>query len=557
MKTLAAMVLVVLFAPSVFCQKAGQPTAKGMKNEPTATAKQETAPKPATDNEAYGKKLLEIAEADAGAIQGGTRAYVLLQIARGYQKENKAKAIELLDNALVSTREMDEDKMFRTRSHLQKDILKTLVPLAPERVDELLIQVDTQARGEVLMSLLGYYEKEKQMDRVIEALHRIAQEQEIPYYAVARVMNSLPKEKSGDALQLFTTALTSYRDHDHTKGGIGFGGTTVVDFPGLIVRHWQQLPPAVVMEAIDEVLKQTEPKEAGSPQRDGLAITSAKGSLSFGSRYEYVLFQLLPVLKQLDPDRADKLLKKYQQVDALVAANPEGTNSLFNSPAKPGDAGAKKSAGGGYMVSSTAGAPQERARTMATMQEYERASQIAEESNAHPQEALARVSTIADLEARASALQGIARANAKKDPAVAKSALRELLELGAKLEGFMQARAMYSCAKLYMQMGEADDAKKAIEKGIAGAEKMYKEDSDGNKAIKAYWPSTQAYALMLGSAGQVSPAWAVTLLDQMPDVEVKAIAEASLASAWLRVPGGFEVTTMSTNKRGTSMYIIN
>jgi hypothetical protein len=171
------------------------------------------------------------------------------------------------------------------------------------------------------------------------------------------------------------------------------------------------------------------------------------------------------------------------------------------------------------------------------------------------QEALARVPTISDPEARASALQGIAKANAKKDPAVAKSALKELLELGTKLDGFMQARAMYSCAKLYMQMGEAEDAKKAIEQGIAGAEKMYKEDSDGNKALKIYWPSTQAYALLLGSAGQVSAAWAVTLLDQMPDVDVKTVAEASLASAWLRVPGAFEVTTMS--KRGRSMYIIN
>jgi hypothetical protein len=553
-KVFAAIILLSFFSLNTFSQTAPQPVAEVVKKAPSRTSKKSEPAKPPNDKETYGKKLLEMAEADAGDIRGGTRAYVLLQIARAYEKDNKAKAIELLENALMSTRVMDDDKVFRTRSRLQKEILNALVPLAPERVDELLTQVDTEARGEVLTSLLEFYERSKQLDRVIEVLYRTAQEQEIPYDAVARCMGALPAEKSGQGLQLFTTALNSYRDHDHRDTGITFGGTIAADFPSLIVQYWQQLPPAVATEAIDEVLKQAEPKGDSGSQHDSLAIASAKGSLSFGSTYEYLLFQLLPVLKQLDPDRADKLLKKYQQVEALIAAHPNGAHSLLDSPAAQGDAGTPKRVGGFAVFGAGAG-PEAKARMTASMQERERANQIVEDSEAHPQDALAQVSSIADLEARASALEGIARANVKKNSTVAKAALRELIELAAKLNGVAQTRSMNSSAALLLQVGDPDGAKKAIEKGIAGAENMYKQDSDAddpNKAIKAYWPSTQAYAVLLRTAGRISPDWAMAFLEQMPDLEVRAAAEVSLASAWLNLPGGL-VTTITLNKRSPSL----
>jgi hypothetical protein len=554
-----AAVLLSSFCLSVVsqAQTAPQPSAKQTTKQistGSGKTKKEPTSVPANDKEANGKKLLEMAEADAATGEGGTRAYALLQIARAYQKNDKVKAATLLENALGSTRVMDDDKV-HTRSRMQRDILNALVPLAPEKVDDLLTQVDPDARGDVLKSLLGFYEKDKKLDRAIEVLYRTAQEQEAPYDAVGRFMGALPAEQSGERLQLFATALNSYRDHDHTKGGLVFGNTSVpLDFPSLIVRYWKQVPPEMALEAIDEVLKQCEKASNGSTRPDGFSMTSGNGSLSFGSKYEYLLFQLLPVLKQLDPQRAESLLKAHQQLESVLAAHPDGVSSLFTSPAKQGYARPTGSSGGSFVVRS-GGNDEASARNVARFQELERAKQIAKDSGAHPQEAMAQIAGIEDTEARAIALDGIAQANVTSNPSVSKSALKELLDVATKLDGYRQVRFLNSCARLYLQMDEIEDAKKAIEKGLLGAEKIYKQDSnadDPNKALKVYWPSTQVYAGLLNGAARVSPIWAASLLDQMPDAEVRTVAEVSLASALLNVAGG-TVTVMTQTKHSANM----
>ena len=158
----AALMLCGVCGAQVVMEQQMQMSRVGQGNEPAK-------PKPTPEQMRRGRQMLETAEASAYGMEGGMRAYALLQVAAGYTTTDKKKALELLDNALAATKGMDDDQA-QTRNRLQEQILQAIVPLKPEKADELLNQVDPSARGRVLTSLLSYYQKNNDWDRAIEVV---------------------------------------------------------------------------------------------------------------------------------------------------------------------------------------------------------------------------------------------------------------------------------------------------------------------------------------------------------------------------------------------------
>jgi tetratricopeptide (TPR) repeat protein len=522
------------------------------------------ADKPTPENQKRGMQLLTAAEADAGGLQGGMRAYALLQIARAYERTNKVKALELLEGAFTATREMDDDGRLQTRASLQEDILKEMVPLAPERVDELLTQIDAGRRAAVLESLLTSFERNKQLDRAVEVIYRIAGDGEFPYGAAQRVLQAMPEEERAEQLpQMFNMALASFRDHPPQSGMMTQRG----DLGFLLRAFWRQLPRDQVKAAIQEMLKQTEEAGQGDSGKGGtpVAFWSQKGSVSFSSMYQYRLFDLLPILRAVDEDEAERLLKKNQEVQALMKQYPEGMQSLTapepQRPAQRGGSRPGQGGGGGggmggsmMMVGSGPGAGGAGAR----MQEFQRMQKIMADAEKRPEQVITDLAFISDKGMRASGLVQIARSSWRQKPASARSALRQAIELAPDIEPEQQGMVFSAATGLYMKMEETDEAKKVIEKHLAAADKMYKADTnadDPNKALKAYWPSTNAYKNALRAAGEISPSWAMTLLKEVSDPEVKVTAEVALAGAWLKVPVGRTQTV--TSKGGKTMMSIS
>jgi tetratricopeptide (TPR) repeat protein len=514
---------------------------EGQSNDRPAT----TASKVTPEQQKYAKQVLETAEADAGGLQGGMRGFVLLQIARSYAKSDKAKAVELLEQALTATRTMDDDGQ-RVRGQLQEQIVQTMVPLAPQRADELLLQVDPGSRAKVLQSLLAYYQRAKQTDRALEVIYRIGQEDEIPYRPAAQLMEQLPPERSNDFLQLFTTSLASYSAHKHTGVTLGAG-----DFAEMVTKFANSLPPTMVKDAITELLRQAENTGDGSPrQPEKISMSSAQGSVSMNSFYEWRLFQLLPVLKEVDPDEADRLLKKYQAVQSALNQYPQGTQSLAPSDGSKNKGGVSMMVGGPPPGLS---GPQD-----ANMQEMHRADRIAADAVEHPEQAMANAETISSKDMRASAYRSIARETLKKHPTTARAALKKLLELAPDQKPEMGMMSVSEVAQMYLETGDKDEARKAIEKGLKIAESAYKEDTnpdDPNKALKAYWPSTQSYIRLLRIAGQISPTWALTLIKDISDDEVRVAAETGLAAGWLDLPTGLTIMSSHNDGKNNTMMM--
>jgi hypothetical protein len=87
------------------------------------------------------------------------------------------------------------------------------------------------------------------------------------------------------------------------------------------------------------------------------------------------------------------------------------------------------------------------------------------------------------------------------------------------------------------------------------AGKLYAVDSDDddpNTALKAFWPSTNAYCVLLREAARISPPWAISLLPSIKDPEIRVAAETALAGGWLDAPIGPN-TIMTTKKNSNSI----
>jgi tetratricopeptide (TPR) repeat protein len=531
-------------------------------------------------------QLLDAADAQAHAMKdGGSRAFALMQLARAYRETDKKKAVDTLEDALSATRTMeDEPRLQRIRARLQEQILDHLIPLAPDKIDDVLAQVDANGREKVLISLLRYYQLRKENDKALDTINRIAQEYEIPYDAVAGVMSNLMPEEAAEKQQLFTLCLASFRDHDHE--GMRMGSS---DFGPLVTQFHEQLPPALVRQAIDVLLDEARKraqKEAESSQPTNISLSSAKGALAFSSYYDYRLFQLLPVLKSIDPQEADKLLKERQDVQTLLAKYPSGMSSIspeMSAPPQGGQQGPRRGSGPGsgtsMMVTSGApgpggrggGAPTGRAPSSggagmpgAGQQgpnplEMQRMAKLIEDSAQHPQDSIASAATISDPDMRVQAYIGIARECWKKNSSAAKMALGKAADAMTDMKPDQQLMGLRELATLYERLDDTDNAKKTIEKGLDAAEKLLKTDTnadDPNKAPKAYWPSTGAYRSMLALAARISPTWAVSMLKTIPDDDIKALNQIAIANALLDVRGG-SLEIMQFTKDGGRMMMMN
>ena len=270
------------------------------------------------------------------------------------------------------------------------------------------------------------------------------------------------------------------------------------------------------------------------------------------SMYQYRLFQLLPVLRTIDPDEADRLLKGQTDVQTLLAKYPQGMNSVAPDMGGVGEGrGEGHGSGSSFMVSAggpggpggPAGSGPRRGPggpggpEGPNPMEMQRAAKISEDAEKHPQDALANAATLQDPGIRAHAYLSIAQATWKKQPSVAHQALDKAAESTDKLDGEMQVMHYRQLVQLYMRMGENDDAKKYIEKGMDAAAKIFRVDTnadDPNQAPKAYWPSVAGWRSMLSLATQISPLYASTLLQEITDEQAKTIAQLGVATALLQ-----------------------
>jgi hypothetical protein len=518
----------------------------------SVSASSKTTPK-LTDEQKQGYALLETSEASSRGLEAPMRTYGLMQVATAYPtypatgSETK-KTRELLRDAFTSSLEIHDDN--DTKQELQTEIFRALLPLSQQDVEDLLSQADPKVRKVTSEQMIRAYTGKKQFEKAIDLVNQVTSWDEFPYSSASSLVDALPADMTAEKQGLLVQAVNSYKNHTHKGMGLGEGTLS-----GMIVRNYGAMNPKLVLQAIDEILSQAKANDENS-HNNNISIGGTGGTVSFTSQYEYELFSLLPVLQRLDESRANSLLQENQALQAKLQQFPQGTQSV-SPPAPPQPVGVT---GKDTATSETSQTKKPQrvqtavfsgdAATAAMMQGVQDASnklqKIMDEAETDPVQALAHATTLPVvldgmmmMSPRGNALTSIAKAAAKNNPAIAKQALADLRKIVPDMLLDIQAGALQRAISTYIVLGDNDAAESAISEGIKVADKLLEKDlnpDDPNKALKAWWPSANAYRSFVDAQTKVSRQQTLALLKEIKDQDIRTIESITYARTMLGLP---------------------
>jgi hypothetical protein len=545
--------LVVVLSQIALAQQATETT---VTNAPVVSVAKSTSKgdaKPAakapklTPDQILANQTLESAESQSRGLEAPMRSYSLIQIAGAFAASNPDKARGLLHDAFSASLAVQDDPF--ARENLQHDIFLALLPISMSDVEERLAQAEPRPRKQAADGIIARYIEKKQFGKAVDLVEAVASLDEFPYAAGGRLMEALPAEMNAEKQTLFASAAASFRAHEHKGAFVTMGDNS---FTGLLIRFGDSIPPKLALESIDETLSQARKNDV----KFSVTVGGEGGSASFNSNYEYQLFAVLPLLRKLDESGADKLLQENAALQSTMQKYPNGMDSVSPKPAPATDKGAQpKRRGTSFNVSDNGSKAS--ADEVVRQEIMLRSNLILQEAETDPTQAIAQASALPLTiplwtSPRALTLEGIARANIKKQPASARQAVAELRKAVADLPLRDQFTFISHAADIYLQIDDKDKAEDVVSDGLGIAAKLLDHDinpDDPNKALKAWWPSTDAYRRLVEIETKISHPATAKLLQEIKDPDIRALESIMFARALLGLPMKY-VTVAEKNKDG-------
>ena len=185
-------------------------------------------------------------------------------------------------------------------------------------VETLLLRAQPEVQHEVTESLISQYATKKNFERAKELIASLASQGDYPYDAAMQLMRAMPPTATSERTAIFVQALNAYRQQGETNySSHSFGGMS-----GIVMRFWHDVPPALAVDAIDQILEQAKDDSVG-PKNTRLTFSGNAGMVALSSWYQYRLFQLLPVLQELDQPKAESLLRDNPDLQPCSTASPK------------------------------------------------------------------------------------------------------------------------------------------------------------------------------------------------------------------------------------------
>lgn len=520
---------VALFLPSSFSVAL---YAQSNRKTSNATSRSDAIPTKLTPEQERGLRLLKTAEAESAGLQPDMHAFVLWRSSYAYAKLEPKQADTLSRDAFIATQAIEDpsDNDYCAslgssgdiKSLIQEGVLHGMLQKDHlQEVEQLLPHATVPVRSLVTAEVVLYYESKKDLTQAESFLSQLADSDRYPFDAAADLVAALGTEHSADRLGIFNQALNNFEQHAN-ETSFGDGDDDIGSF---IERTWKDVPSGLVLEAIDKVLEAA--KEGGSQSH--YSMSSAKGSVVLNSDYALRLFQLFPILEELDKDKAEALLREQAEVAQQLKTYPKGMQSLHseNTSLSYGVTGNGSGIG-------NAATEQQIAAQM-----QERINEILKQSETDPSGALASALTLPvhgtfeSSSPRSKALLGIAEKAAVKKASVSKSALDEFSSIQDQLT-LQEMMGIDKLPELYLKIGDIDGAKKAVDILVKAGNKTYEKDTDAddpNKAFKGAWPSTDLWRKAIQQAAKISRGFPEEIIAGLQDPEIATFEKVAFASA--------------------------
>jgi hypothetical protein len=283
-------------------------------------------------------------------------------------------------------------------------------------------------------------------------------------------------------------------------------------------------------------------------------MKAASGPINFDNVYQYRVFELLPVLRELDPFKAEQL-SNDPQVQAQLNKYPNGLQSLDptvrDTPLRKGE-----EPGVQGLLTRSPGVSGRALQDWHSAEIYQRQTdEILKQAGTDPRQAIATAATLpvqaGHAAPRSEMLLGIAQKGWKKNPSASKEALEQMADslkkvdpakygpVGLRVGAVLRVQYCWSTgAELANNMKDTDLARNLLQEGMEQAERwkgVDSADNDPEHALKAWWPSVGMFSAILISAARISPQTAVELIHKFQDPDLLTLFQIRLANDRLGV----------------------
>jgi hypothetical protein len=479
------------------------------------------------------RALLDGAAEMLSSAQPAVAVAALLHLAENYQVFDGAKSLEYFEQAFAAAAVLPAGSDDDPRGELQAAIVRQAADLNLDAATRMLNRMVPAGNGAgngndprtpAIEKIVGILLLKDGMEPALALIESAGSTGEYPFHAVGMVMAKLPGD---DARRntVFGSAMAAFANRPNPG------------FTSLLTQHWRDVPPAMAQSAagslVNWILDRTDP---GFKDPGFLAQTwsGSRGSVTFRSRQETELFDVMAVLSAVDPKRAAEILQRYPDLRAALVRFPQGTQSLAG---RDGSV-TSRITGGDQKISPEAEA-RERVKGMA----QSRADAALAAVSQDPRRALGIAKTIPLPEKQAEVLGMIAQGVSAQDPGTARQVLNQCIGILDEMKDpAARAGAWAIVAEAAHRMKDDQGAWEAVHRGMADAAALLKADSDPgspNTALREYWPSTQNYRRIVSQAGKMFGVDAEPLLAEIADPDLALLARIELAQVLLgREPSG-------------------
>jgi hypothetical protein len=552
-----AVLIVALFVSLSGALRFAQTAARPNDAAQTLAPSMKTAAPKLTANQQQGRRLLETALAEAKSLQPEMHTFVIWKIAEAYKEADPGKSEALLRDAFVASLSI-EDIAPETpegvcgdlegcgiKVWLQREILKSMI--SSSEVEALLLQARPQVQKSVIELLISRYLAQKNLAKARQLIISLADQGEYPYESAMDLIFALPTG-SPERVAIFSEAVNAYRVQSEDMAfGTGYSG-----LPGMVVRFWRDVPPEMAEDAIDEILARAKKTDEG-PVSPHLTFAGPAGSIALNSQYQYRLFQLLPILEELDQSKAESLLRDNPDLRPMLNQFPKGLQAVepdyrLHPPksGEPAQASMNLSIGNDRATVSPLA-------VQAQQELQRRQKQIATDTDGNPRQAIAEAMSLPefmpspgtfggrDAYPRAQALVEIAQKTGKKNSSVTKDALDELRKTLVPASPMIQGAFLNDAASEYMEIGDQESAGTSLKEALKVAEKLYAVDTDSdnpNRAFKGAWPSTNQWRRCVQLGTKLSATKTEAMIAGIHDPDIATFQKVYFASSLLGVTSG-------------------
>jgi hypothetical protein len=488
------------------------PAAKAPIEKPEG--QRENKPAPKNPVQEFLKSTVEMIPAASLSVQ----VAALMDAAELYGAEDKAQTLDLLAQAFRTAAAIPPSPGGKL-GEAQSQVLVIMANYDPGGAAELLAGLSPKARGFPLFMIVSKLIEQKELERAISILELYSTPEAYPYTAANMVLKELA-EDDARRTQIFSAAASSFTTESDIEG-----------FSLLLQGQWRSTPRTVldpaVHRAVTTVLKMKRPED--------MSVTKStdKGSVTFDNETDAELFDLIGVLQSVDPKGAKEILDQRPSLAAALDRFPDGSASMASS--------------GGDRTSETKsisdmhnsdGQVQEQMRLNAVSDALaEEALKLATDS------ALAAIKKAKQIpleSIRARTLLQIAQEAVGKDPEGARLVLAQVDTELRGVKNMMNAAQLWAAfAETAAKAKEVELADKAIERGMAACETLYKEDAnadDPNIAPREYWPSMQSWRTVMVAAATIHGLEAEPLLARVTDPDLIVMARLAVLRGVLKKP---------------------